>query len=216
MVASYTQLLAKRYRGELDSDADDFIGHAVDGVTRMQQLITDLLSYSRVGTQGKSFERTDCEPIVAAVISNLEPSINSRHAVITHDALPAVLGDDSQLTQLFQNLLGNALKFRGPDAPRIHIAAVLEGREWHFSVRDNGIGIAPEYADRVFAMFQRLHTSAEYPGTGIGLAICKKIVDRHGGRIWLESHPDREPGTTFHFALIAAPAPLATSVPDAG
>jgi PAS domain S-box-containing protein len=215
MVASYTQLLAKRYRGKLDSDADDFIGHAVDGVNRMQQLITDLLSYSRVGSQGKSFERTECEPIVAAVISNLEPSIVSLQAVITHDTLPAVLGDDSQLAQLFQNLLGNALKFRGPDAPHIHVAVEPEDREWHFRVRDNGIGIAPEYADRIFAMFQRLHTSAEYPGTGIGLAICKKIVERHGGRIWLESHPDREPGTTFHFTLIAAPSRPVTPISHA-
>jgi hypothetical protein len=204
MVASYTQLLARRYRGKLDQDADDFIGHAVDGVNRMQLLITDLLTYSRVGTQGRPFEPTDCAAIFNTVVADLAPSIKSRDAVITHDPLPTVLGDASQLAQLFQNVLGNALKFRGAEPPRIHVSAVHEGRSWHFSVKDNGIGIAPEYAERVFAMFQRLHTSAEYPGTGIGLAICKKIVERHGGKIWLESDPAKAPGTTFHFTLTAA------------
>jgi PAS domain S-box-containing protein len=199
MVASFTQLLAKRYRGRLDSDADEFIGHAVDGVTRMQQLIADLLSYSRVGTQGAPFGPTDCQAVLLPVLSDLAPGIEQSDAVITHDHLPTVTGDPFQLAQLFQNLIANAIKFRGKNRATVHIGASLESGEWRFSVRDNGIGIPPDQANRIFVMFQRLHTSAEYPGTGIGLAICKKIVERHGGRIWVESEPGR--GATFHFTV---------------
>jgi PAS domain S-box-containing protein len=189
MVSSYTQLLAKRYRGTLDADADEFIGYAIDGVNRMQQLINDLLAYSRVRTKGKEFEATDCEAVLQGVLSNLLTSIQESGAAVTHDPLPTVMADAWQLTQLFQNLIGNAIKFRGENAPQVHVAAERRGGEWLFSVRDNGIGIEPEYADRIFLIFQRLHSRSEYPGTGIGLAICKRIVERHGGRIWVESQP---------------------------
>jgi light-regulated signal transduction histidine kinase (bacteriophytochrome) len=199
MVTNYVQLLARRYKGKLDSDADDFIHFAVDGAIRMWKLINDLLTYSRVGTQNKGLKSTDCETVLKHSLDNLKIAVEENEAVITHDALPTVMGDHLQLGQLFQNLIGNAIKFRGEESPRIHISASRNGNGWTFSVRDNGIGIAPEYVERIFVIFQRLHNREDYPGTGIGLAICKRIVERHGGRIWVESKVGK--GTTFYFTL---------------
>jgi len=199
MVASYTQLLARRYKDNLDADAREFITFAVDGAIRMQKLINDLLMYSRVGTKGKPFEPMEGEDVLHAVLSNLKIAIQESGAVVTHDPLPAVSGDPVQLIQLFQNLIGNAIKFRGPAAPRVHLGVEKKGNEWIFSVRDNGIGIESQYFDRIFVIFQRLHTREEYPGTGIGLAVCKKIVERHEGRIWVESEPRK--GATFFFTM---------------
>ena len=199
MVANFTQLLAKRYGGKLDSDADEFIGYAVDGARRMQTMIEDLLTYSRVGTRGKDFERVDCNEVLGRAVANLQIAIHENGAFVSHQELPTVLADGSQLLQLFQNLVANAIKFRGADAPRIHVSAAREGTDWLFAVRDNGIGIDPEYADRIFVIFQRLHSREEYPGTGIGLAVCKKIVERHRGKIWVESEPGK--GATFFFTL---------------
>ncbi len=199
MVASFTQLLAKRYRGKLDGDANEFIGYAVDGARRMQILINDLLTYSRVGTRGKDFNPTNCEAALEAALTNLKKGIEETGAVVSHDPLPTVPADETQLGQLIQNLVGNALKFHGSAPPRVHVSAQEVDGEWRFSVRDNGIGIDPQHADRIFVIFQRLHTAAEYPGTGIGLAISKKIVERHGGRIWVESEPGH--GATFYFTL---------------
>ncbi len=199
MVASYTQLLARRYRGKLDADADEFIEYAVDGARRMQALINDLLAYSRVGTRGQEFEPTDANAVFDQVVTDLGAAIEEAQAVVTRDDLPTVVVDPSQFGQLLQNLLSNAIKFRGERPPRVHVSARLEDDAWLFSVSDNGIGIAPEYTDRIFVIFQRLHSRAQYPGTGIGLAICKKIVERHGGRIWVESTPGE--GSTFYFTL---------------
>ena len=199
MVSSYTQLLGKRYKDRLDADAQEFIGYAVDGASRMQALINDLLAFSRVGTRGGTFEPTSSEAALERALANLRLAVQESGATVSHGPLPTVVADAVQLTQLFQNLVGNAVKFRGAEPPRVHVAAEPAGDEWVFSVRDNGIGIAPEYRDRVFALFQRLHGRGEYPGTGIGLAICKKIVERHGGRIWVESAPGA--GSTFHFTV---------------
>lgn len=214
MVASYTQLLARRYEGRLDSDADEFINFAVDGATRMQTLINDLLTLSRVGTRGGALEPANVEEILGTALHNLELTIGESHATVTHDALPDVVADAGQLVQLFQNLIGNAMKFHGEEPPRIHISAQRAGADWVFSVADNGIGVEPQYAQRIFVMFQRLHGREEFPGTGIGLAICKKIVERHGGRIWLET--TKGGGATFLFTLRAAPAAaLATTAKEA-
>ncbi len=199
MVSSYVQLLAQRYEGKLDHDADDFIGYAVDGANRMQILIDDLLIYSRVGTQGKPFEPTNCETVLEQVLTNLKIAIEDSYAMITHDPLPIVMGDDSQFTQLLQNLISNAIKFQGDEPPCIHISAEQKGDEWEFCVVDNGIGIKPEFFERIFVIFQRLHGREEYTGTGIGLALSKKIVERHGGKIWVESEPGE--GTTFCFTI---------------
>jgi len=199
MVASYLQLVAQRYRGQLDSDADEFIGYAVDGAKRMQALINDLLAYSRVGTKARPFEPTDCARVVDTALSNLRIAITDSGATVTLGSLPTVMGDSMQLLQLFQNLIGNAMKFKRDEPVRIHIGAEPVGEFWHFSVSDNGIGIAAEYFERIFVLFQRLHGRGEYPGTGIGLAICKKIVERHGGTISVESQPDV--GSTFHFTI---------------
>ena len=199
MVASYTQLLEKRYKGSLDADADDFIAYAVDGAKRMQNLIQGLLSYSRVGTRGKPFEPTECESVFEQALANLKLTIDESGAGVTHDPLPRVMADETQLIQLFQNLLANAIKFRVEEQPRIHVSAKEDSNERLFSVSDNGIGINPEYFDRIFVIFQRLHGREEYPGTGIGLSVCKRIVERHGGRIWVESQPGE--GSTFHFAI---------------
>jgi PAS domain S-box-containing protein len=201
MVASYTQLLARRYGDKLDDDAREFIDFAVDGARRMQALINDLLAYSRVGTRAVEFAPTDCNAVVDQVIADLGAAIEDQRAVVTRGDLPTVQADTMQLSQLFQNLIGNAIKFHGERPPRVDVAAERQGQDWLFAVRDNGIGIDPEYADRIFIIFQRLHSRAEYPGTGIGLAICKKIVERHGGRIWLESKVGE--GTTFYFTLPA-------------
>jgi PAS domain S-box-containing protein len=227
MVSSYMQLLAKSYQGQLDAEADEFIGYAVDGAQRMQGLISDLLAYARVGTRGQPAVPTDCEAVLTQVLDDLECALAESQAQVTHDPLPTVLADAGQLAQLFQNLIGNAIKFHGAEPPRVHVSAQLQiadrrlltarpavsgihetnlksqignpQSEWLFAVRDNGIGIEPEYWERIFVIFQRLHLRTEYPGTGIGLAICKKIVERHGGRIWVESDPGQ--GSTFYFTL---------------
>lgn len=199
MVASFTQLLGKRYRGKLDADADEFIGFAVDGSTRMQRLLNDLLAYSRVGTRSKPFAAVECDSVLSDALANLKPAIEESGARVTHEPLPIVRGDEVQLIQLFQNLLGNAAKFRGHEPLQVHISAELQDGDWVFAVRDNGIGIAPEQQERIFLIFQRLHHRSEYPGTGIGLALCKRIVERHGGRIWVESEVGK--GTTFYFTI---------------
>lgn len=209
MVASFTQLLSKRYHGKIDPEADEFISFVVDGVTRMQRLIQDLLAYSRVGSRGQELAPVDLEPLLGKVLTNLRAALEESGGSVTHGTLPTVTADASQLAQLLQNLLGNALKFRGEAPPHVHIAARQQGREWLFSVADNGIGIDPEYAERIFVIFQRLHSRDEYPGTGIGLAICRKIVERHGGRIWVESQSGQ--GTTFYFTLPRGPSAEAGS-----
>jgi signal transduction histidine kinase len=199
MVSSFTQLLAERYAGKLDADADEFIGFAVGGARRMQLLLDGLLEYSRVGTRGRPFAPTSCEQVLDDVSANLRVTIEESGAVITRDPLPVVAVDRVQWVQLFQNLIANAIKYRSAEPPRIHISAQRRGGEWILAVRDNGIGIAPEHFERIFQMFQRLHTEKEYPGTGIGLAIAKKIVERHGGKIWVESRPGA--GSTFFVAI---------------
>jgi PAS domain S-box-containing protein len=199
MVASYTQLLARRYKGRLDPDADEFIAFAVDGASRMQRLIQDLLAYSRVGTKGKDLLDTSSERALQQSLVNLRGAIEESGAQVTHDPLPAVMADETQLIQLFQNLIGNAIKYQGPGVPRVHVSASNGGKQLTFSVRDNGLGIDPQYFERIFGMFQRLHKREEFAGTGIGLAICKKIVERHGGAISVESQPGE--GSTFRFAL---------------
>ena len=199
MVASYTQLLSKRYKGKLDADADEFIAFAVDGATRMRRLINALLELSRVGTRGKDFEATDCDAIYDRTLVNLQGLVEESGAVVTHDRLPTVMGDVTQLGQLFQNLIANAIKFRGDEQLTVHVGAEQRNGHWEFCVRDNGIGIDPEYAERIFVVFQRLHGKGDRPGTGIGLSICKKIVELHGGRIWVKSQPDE--GAAFYFTL---------------
>ncbi|MGB3266854.1 MAG: PAS domain S-box protein [Microcoleus sp.] len=198
-VTSYAQLLAQRYQGNLDAKADKYINYIVDGATRMQQLINDLLAYSRLGTRGKEFEPADCSAAVNQSLSNLQIAIAETKAAITCEAMPTVMADEFQLVQLFQNLLANGIKFCREDIPLIHIAAGRQDSEWVFSVRDNGIGIDPQYADRIFIIFSRLHGRREYSGTGIGLAMCKRIVERHGGRIWVESQEGK--GATFYFTI---------------
>jgi signal transduction histidine kinase len=198
-ISSFTQLLAKRYQDKLDDKAREFIHFAVDGCKRMQTLINDLLAFSRVGTQGKVLEPVDCDAVLNRVLRSLKIAIEESRAVITRDTLPKVLADEIQLCQLLQNLIGNAIKFRGSAAPRVHVSASKEEAFWKISVQDNGIGIAPEHHERIFVIFQRLHTKMQYPGTGIGLAICKKIAERHGGRIWVEPTPGG--GSTFVFII---------------
>ena len=199
MVSSYTQLLARRYQGQLDATADKYIHYAVDGAGRMQSLIEDLLAYSRVGTRAQGFAPADCTAVLGQALANLKAAIEQSGAVVTHDALPVVVHDQSLLVQLFQNLIGNAIKFHVAAPPRVHVSAEQKGGEWVVAVRDNGIGIDPQYAERIFTIFRRLHTNEEYAGTGIGLAICKKIVERRGGRIWVESQPGT--GSTFYFTV---------------
>jgi PAS domain S-box-containing protein len=202
MVASYTQLLSRRYKGKLDADADEFISFAVDGAARMQRLIQDLLAFSRVGTKGKELLITSSEEAFQQALINLRGAVKDSGAQVTHDPLPMVAADEMQLVQLFQNLIGNAIKYQNPGVPRIHVSAARDGgKKWIFSVKDNGLGIHPQYFDRIFGMFQRLHKREEFEGTGIGLAICKKIVERHGGVISVESQPGQ--GSTFRFALAA-------------
>jgi PAS domain S-box-containing protein len=201
MVGSYTQLLAKRYKGQLDADADDFINFAVDGANRMQRLIQDLLIFSRVGTKGAELVDTASEEAMQQALVNLGTAIEESEAVVTYDTLPAVLADWTQLVQLFQNLVGNAIKYhRAESSPKVHISAVAGPTgKWLFSVTDNGMGIESEYFEKIFGMFQRLHKRDEFEGTGIGLAVCKKIVERHGGALSVESEPGH--GSTFSFSL---------------
>jgi signal transduction histidine kinase len=198
-VNSYAQLLGRKYQGNLDAKADKYLGYIMEGATRMQQLINDLLEFSRVGTRAKELKLTACEVVLSQVLENLKVAIAECQAVVTHDPLPTIMGDEIQLMQLFQNLIANAIKFRREEPPRVHISVLQQKNDWVFSVRDNGIGMEPEYFERIFTIFQRLHTRTEYPGTGIGLAVCKKIVERHGGRIWIDS--ELGVGTTFHFTI---------------
>jgi PAS domain S-box-containing protein len=199
VIKGFLRLFEKRYKEKFDEKAEQLIRFTIEGAERMQELIKDLLEYSQVGTKGKEFKPTDCSLILNNAVSNLKVSLEESAGVVTHDTLPIIMADAMQLSSLFQNLVGNAIKFRGSETPRIHISAERKGDEWLFSVRDNGIGINPEFADRIFDVFQRLHSSDEYPGTGIGLAVCKKIVEHHGGRIWVESEPGK--GATFYFTI---------------
>jgi signal transduction histidine kinase len=199
MVASFLQLLERRYAEKLDQNAKDYIYYAVDGAKRMQTLILDLLEYSRVGTRGKSFAKIDLNEVVQQVQSNLKVAIHENKAKIIYKSLPRVFGDDTQLIQVFQNLIGNAIKFHGSQTPEIRVSSRRKNGNYEIMVRDNGIGIDPRYADRIFLIFQRLHNREEYPGNGIGLAICKRIVERHGGTIWVESQAEQ--GATFHFTI---------------
>ena len=206
MVASYTQLLGTRYQGKLDKDADEFIGYAVDGATRMQRLIRDLLEYSRVGSENKSLEQTDGEVVFQQVLHNLSASIREHHAEVTHDPLPIVHANPTHLTQVLQNLIGNALKFQGDAPAKIHVGAKALPEEWEFSVRDNGVGIPDDQLDRIFSIFQRLHGQSDYPGTGVGLAICKRIVEKYGGTIRVESTLGK--GSIFYFTLTTHREPV--------
>jgi signal transduction histidine kinase len=199
MVTAYTQLLAERYRGKLDDNADKFIGYASEGALRMQVLIQDLLAFSRVGRKESAGESVDCELIMKDVLQTLASSIQESGAVVTYANLPAVWADRTQMAQVFQNLIGNAIKFRGKEPSLISVQAEKSDQQWLFTVRDNGIGIAPEDAENIFVVFQRLHARTEYPGNGIGLAICKKIIERYGGRIWVESQAGS--GSVFKFSL---------------
>jgi light-regulated signal transduction histidine kinase (bacteriophytochrome) len=206
MVSSYVQLFAKRYEGQVDAQADKYIRYAVEGALRMQALIDGLLEYSRAGRQSEQPVRVSADKALDRALSNLRKVIDETGATIDRVPLADVLSDDTQLVQVFQNLIGNAIKFRRPhDAPRIQVGCAKRGPRFVFSVADNGIGIDARHAERIFAIFQRLHTRDEYPGTGIGLAICKKVVERAGGEIWLESAPGK--GSTFHFTLWAAKGP---------
>jgi len=198
-VGSFVQLLSQRYQGKLDQQADEYIQFIVEGVTRMRQLINDLLVFSRVETKGGKFAPVDFEMVLGEVLSNLKASIAESNAEITHDQMPMLYADKLQFSQLMQNLIGNAIKFKGDKPPKIHIAAKKQDDQWLFSVKDNGIGFEPEFSDKIFVIFQRLHTRSEYPGTGIGLSLCKKIVERHGGKIWVDSSPGR--GSTFNFTI---------------
>jgi light-regulated signal transduction histidine kinase (bacteriophytochrome) len=203
MVTSYLELIERRYKGQLDPRADQFINYAVDGAVRMQTLINALLTYSRVGSTPQSYAVIDCAVVLQDVLTNLQVTIAKNNASITHDSLPQVHGDRTQLIQLFQNLISNGIKFRREAVPHIHIGAKRLSDKWLFSIHDNGIGIEAQYTNRIFIIFQRLHSRAEYAGTGIGLAICKKIVERHGGNLWVEAQPDQ--GSTFYFTLPLMP-----------
>ena len=203
MISSYVQLLGHRYKGRLDSDADEFISFAVDGAHRMQLLIEALLTYSRVGTRELHPEKTDFNTVFDQAAANMTVAVEQCNGVVTRDELPTLTADSQQMLRLFQNLLSNAIKFRGEEPPRVHISSLPQGDDWMFSVSDNGIGIPTEHCQRVFLVFQRLHGRGEYEGTGIGLAICKRIVERHQGRIWID--PEPEGGSVFHFTLPSSP-----------
>ena len=199
MVTSYVQLLEKRYKGKLDPNADEFISYVVEGTIRMKQLLQALSDYSRVGTRSNPMQTVESEKVLEAVLKNLKIVLEETNGTITQGPLPIIIADEMQMLQIFQNLIGNALKFHGPQPPLIHVSAKQEGKNWIFSVQDNGIGIDPLYFEKIFIIFQRLHRRDEYPGTGIGLAVVRKIVERHGGRIWVESELDK--GTTFYFTI---------------
>jgi light-regulated signal transduction histidine kinase (bacteriophytochrome) len=204
-ITSFVQLLAKRYQGKLDQDADEFIGFITDGALRMKVLINDLLAYSRVESKGKPFADFDCEKTLEHTLAGLRQAISESKAEITHDRLPILHGDEVQISQLLQNLIGNAIKFRGSEPPRIHIGCIEQSKEWQISVADNGIGIESRFFERIFDIFQRLHSREQYAGTGIGLAVCKKIVDRHGGRITVTSELGQ--GSTFAFSISKVATP---------
>jgi signal transduction histidine kinase len=202
VVSTYVQMLAQEYQGKLDAEADTFIGYVVEGTGRMQAMLHALATLSGVESQAHPFAVTDSTAVLTAALAALRIAIAESGATVTHDPLPMVQADASQLEQVFQNVVGNALKFRGPASPQIHVTAQAQGQQWVFAVRDNGIGIASQHTEQIFDVFRRLHTRERYPGTGMGLAICKKIVERHGGRIWVESELGQ--GTTFYFTLPAA------------
>ena len=199
MISSYLQLLERRYKGRLDADADEFIRYAVEGATRMQDMVGDMLAYSRVSRGCPEMNPIDCETVLERALENLSAAIEESDAKVTHDRLPTVVGNLSQFVQMFQNLIGNGIKFRSQAPPRIHVSAERSVDKWVFSVRDNGIGIEPQFFERIFKMFERLHSYNEHPGTGIGLSIAKQVVERHGGRIWLESQPRK--GSVFFFTI---------------
>lgn len=206
MVAAYTQLLAEQYGDRLDEKAQRYIHYAVDGATRMQTLIQDLLTFSRCGRSDMGSEISDCNLILQRALDRLAAVVEEAHARITWDPLPVLPVNRSQMEHVFQNLISNAVKFRGKEDPVVHISAQAKEGEWEFAVRDNGIGIAPENVDMIFAVFKRLHTREEYPGNGIGLSLCKKIIERHRGKIWVEanaSQPNTASGATFRFTLPA-------------
>jgi signal transduction histidine kinase len=203
MIASFLQLLKLDYGDRIDVEGKEYIRFAVEGAGRMQALIEDLLTYSRVETKGREFAPIDMEEILERVIIDLQKIIQESGATVTHDPLPTIKADSLQMMQLLQNLINNGIKFHRDEPPRVHVSARLEEGQWHFLVTDNGIGIEPQYQDRIFIIFQRLHTRDEYPGTGIGLAVCKRIIDRHGGRIWIESELGK--GSTFHYTIPVDP-----------
>jgi len=195
MVTSFVQLLARQYEGKLDEEADQYIHEIVEGAARMRALILDLLAYSRVDSAGSPLIELDSGKALDQTLSNLEVTLKENKAVVSRGRLPRIKGDFNQVVQLFQNLIGNAIKFHGSETPEIRVEAEERGGEWVFTVQDNGIGLEPQYGEQIFEIFKRLHSRSEYPGTGIGLAICKKVVTRHGGRIWVESEPGK--GSTF-------------------
>jgi light-regulated signal transduction histidine kinase (bacteriophytochrome) len=199
LVSTHVQLLARRYQGRLDPDADEFIGFALEGAARMKSLLSDLLAYTTISTGTLEFGLVEMEEVFTQVMQNKQSAIKASGAVVTHDPLPGILGDSAQMMLLVQNILENAIKFRGKDVPRIHMGVSQITERWLFFVRDNGIGIDPRYTEKVFVIFQRLHSRDDYPGTGVGLAISRKIVERHGGRIWVDSEPGK--GSTFYFTL---------------
>ncbi|MEZ4595124.1 MAG: ATP-binding protein, partial [Chloroflexota bacterium] len=199
MITAYLQLLASKHQGTLDEESNEFIAYALDGASRMRQLITDLLAYSRVGQQNQNFTQVNLESILEQVCLNLEMQVKESQITITHDPLPTVLADKTQMLQLLQNLISNAIKFRNSSNPKIHLSAEKENARWLIKVADNGIGIDPKFSQQIFTIFQRLHTRDEYPGTGIGLAMCKKIIQKHGGEIWVESALGA--GSTFYVSL---------------
>jgi PAS domain S-box-containing protein len=203
VAAGFLTLLSRRYKRQLDAKGEEFIDCALDSIYRLEQQIKDLLDYSRVTTRGKEFEWLDLNAVVAQVLKDLSLTIKEKKAQISYDPLPKVIADSSQLARVFQNLIGNALKFSGNQPPQIHIGAEKSDGEWKLWVQDRGIGIDPKNCERIFLMFERLHSRSEYPGTGIGLAICKKVIERHGGRIWVESEPGQ--GSTFYFTIPAHP-----------
>lgn len=215
MVSAYTKRIAERYQGKLDTEADRYLAITLEGTARMSALIDGLLSYSRLDASAAPFKVSSGEAWLAEAMSNLQSAIVASHAVVTHDPLPSLEVDSLQMVQVLQNLIGNALKFHGPGVPRVHIAAERKGAEWVFSVKDEGIGIPPEDQERVFTIFERLNAREEFEGSGIGLSICKKVILRHGGRIWLESTGVEGEGTTFFFTLPAHRAPTAPAVPAA-
>jgi signal transduction histidine kinase len=206
LVAGYMRLLAERYSDQLDKDAQEFIAYAADAAARMKRMITDLLAYSRTGRNGTEIVAVACGAALDQACADLRAAITESAAEVSHGPLPTVLGDAAQFTHLFQNLIGNAIKFRSQAPPRIHVSAERNGQEWVFSVCDNGIGLDPQFAERIFLVFQRLHAREQYPGTGIGLAIARKVVEHRGGRIWVESEPGK--GATFHFTVPVSPPGL--------